>query len=180
MTEKSAATYVCPMCNRTMERDIILFLNHTDEHVIDRIKQANPKWVAEDGICEPCVQYYRSQIAVGSDSNIGPDQRRKRVRMGIICLVLSVLAEIYFVSQGFPRSLRLILFAPLYLGMFGLIQAREKTCAVLAEMGEANMDSGTKKIQDKDIICALKKKGRKIFLHSLLWAAILTFLFLIP
>ena len=178
--EKLAANYVCPVCSRTMPRDIIVFLEHTDAHVIDKIKASNPKWAASDGICEPCVAYYRSQISAGSDSNIGPEERKKRVRMGIVALNLSVLAEIYFVSQGFPRPLRLGLFIPLFLGMFGLIQAREKTCAVLAEMGTCNMDSGTKKIEDADIARALKKRGRAILMQSALAAIGLTLLFLVP
>lgn len=180
MTEKSATGYVCPVCSRTLERDILIFLNHTDAHVIDRIKEAHPQWAAADGICEPCVQYYRSQITLGSDSNIGPAERRKRVRMGIVSLILSVLAESYFVSQGFARPLRLGLFVPLFFGMFGLIQAREKTCAVLAEMASCNMDSGPKKLQDADIIRALKKRGRGIFLQAAISAAVITLLFLIP
>ncbi|MBI3307342.1 MAG: hypothetical protein HYZ84_06040 [Candidatus Omnitrophica bacterium] len=179
MTETLANQYVCPMCGRTMERDIILFLKHTDTHVIERIQQANPKWETKDGICEPCVEYYRSQIA-GSESNIGPAQRRRRVRMGTISLIFSVAAGIYLVSQGFSRPFRFGLFVPFFFGMFGLIQAREKTCAVLAEMGTCNMDFGTKKLQDTDIISALKKKGRKILLRSAFWAAVLTSLFLIP
>lgn len=170
------AGYQCPLCNKQMDRDLILFLDHTNQHVIDRIKQANPHWIEENGVCQPCMEYYRTQIS-GEAGNIGPGQRRKRIGIGILCLVISIAAGIYLTQSGWPRFVRLGLFVPLFFSLFCFIQAGEKTCSVLAEMGSQNMDSGSEKIQDGAVVEALKKKGRQIFLKSALGAAFVTFAF---
>ena len=73
-----------------------------------------------------------------------------------------------------PHMLQLGLFAPFFLGFFGVIQAREKTCSLLAEMESKNMDWGPEKIADSLSAQELKKKGREILLKSAAAAAILT------
>ena len=168
--------YRCPLCDKEMERDLILFLDHTDQHVIDRIKLAHPEWVAEDGACKPCVAYYKSQIS-GEESNIGPVGRRNRRVMGIIFLGLSTLGAIYLSRSQTPHIWRLGLFVALFLGMVGFIQAHEKTCAVLAATGSQNMDLGAAKIENASLAQELKAKGRRILVKSALAAAVLTALF---
>ena len=74
-------------------------------------------------------------------------------------------------------SLRLVLFLPAFFGMLCLIQAREGTCAVLAELGLLDMDSGEVKIDNNVVARRLKARGRIILVKSAVWAAILTGLF---
>ena len=56
------AAYQCPVCDNEIPRDLIIFLNHTNEHIIEAIKKQNPEWVASDGLCNRCVEYYESQF----------------------------------------------------------------------------------------------------------------------
>ena len=56
------AVYTCPVCQKQIERDLVRFLSHTDEHVIEVIKQKHPEWVESDGICHRCYDYYRKQL----------------------------------------------------------------------------------------------------------------------
>ncbi len=56
------ANYTCPLCNETMAHDLILFLSHGEDHIITEIKKSNPHWVAENGACAPCVEYYRKAM----------------------------------------------------------------------------------------------------------------------
>ncbi len=51
--EQTHRTYTCPTCGETMERDLMVFLQHTDHHLIDAIKEDNPDWVEDDGTCPP-------------------------------------------------------------------------------------------------------------------------------
>lgn len=51
MSEKR--TYTCPTCGETVERDLLVFLQHTDKHVIDAMKKERPDWVEDDGTCPP-------------------------------------------------------------------------------------------------------------------------------
>jgi len=58
-------TYTCPLCNETMERDLILFLGHGEQHVIDEIRKSHPEWASKDGACQECVDYYRKAMGRG-------------------------------------------------------------------------------------------------------------------
>jgi hypothetical protein len=116
-----------------MDRDLVVFLDHTNQHVIDRIKQAHPEWITENGACQPCVAYYEGQLS-GEIGNIGPAGQRSRLVLGIMSLLIAVGGFSYFVAARFPSSWQWSLFVPLFFGTFVLIQARETTCSVLAEM----------------------------------------------
>ena len=156
-----------------MDRDLVLFLDHTNQHVINQIKLSHPEWVAENGACKPCSAYYETQIS-GAGFNIGPAERRKRWILGFFSLAVSFSGAIYLKTSQMPHMLQLGLFAPFFLGFFGVIQAREKTCSLLAEMESKNMDWGPEKIADSLSAQELKKKGREILLKSAAAAAILT------
>jgi len=139
-----------------MDRNLILFLDHTNQHVIDQIKKKYPEWVAEDGICKPCADYYTLQLQGElSELNIGPAERKKRFVLGITMLTLSGIFALVFAMSHFAHSWRLILFLPIFLGMLGLIQDREKVCVLFAELGIQNIDIGERKINDAVVANAL-------------------------
>lgn len=176
------ANYQCPMCGRNMDRNLILFLDHTNQHVIDQIKKKYPEWVAEDGICKPCADYYTLQLKGElSELNIGPAERRKRFVMGVAMLALSGVLTLVFMMSHFSHLWRFILFLPIFFGMLGLIQDREKVCVLFAELGIQKIDTGGKRISDTMVASALKIRGRKILLKSVLYAVLITaVLFLLP
>jgi len=53
--------YVCGVCGKHMERDLLLFMKHTDAHIIQTIKAKHPEWVNDSGICPKCHDYYKKQ-----------------------------------------------------------------------------------------------------------------------
>lgn len=167
--------YQCPLCSRKMERNLILFLDHTHQHVIDRIKDAHPEWVASDGICKPCEDYYRGQLDGSSqESNIMPSGKRHRKIMGLILFAGSILGALWLKSAGVGPAGRLVLFFPLLGSMLGLIQAQRNTCALLAEQGKRETAKGPQALGDLKLADKLRRRGRRIFLESLLAAAALT------
>ena len=175
-----AATYRCPLCGRTMERNLVLFLNHTDQHVIDQVKKEHPEWVSKDGVCKPCAEYYRRQLSGESgEENIGPRGRKKRLGIGLVSLGMGLILALLFRSAQVDRIWFTILFLPFFGGMLGLIQSREKTCAFLAEQGLRNMDEGQGKVADSKAAAHLKRRGRGILVKSALAAFLLTTLLLL-
>ncbi len=54
--------YQCPICGEKVPRDLALFLQHGNQHVIDSIRKANPHWDKEDGVCSRCVDYYQKVL----------------------------------------------------------------------------------------------------------------------
>lgn len=147
---------------------------------MDQIKKEHPEWVAEDGVCKPCAEYYRAQLrGESSEENIGPRGRRRRLIMGMIVLGFAFLFSWILKAAGAGGLFNLFLFPLFYLGMIGVIQARQKTCALLAVQGLRDMDTGEGKIQDPEVACELRRRGRDIFIQSALWAAGLAALTLI-
>jgi hypothetical protein len=59
--------------------------------------------------------------------NIGPRQRRRRMRWGIAAFVLTGILAIFLITAGVPRAARLILLLPFWTGALGVFQARGKT-----------------------------------------------------
>ena len=68
--------------------------------------------VAESAVCIP---------------NIGPKERRRRLRGGVIGLVVAAIVAIVLFATGADRAWRLIMFPLLYGGLSGVFQWREKT-----------------------------------------------------
>jgi hypothetical protein len=54
--------FVCPTCKKKMERDLDIIIPHTEEHIIEIIKEIHPEWAEKDGICKKCYQYYIKQL----------------------------------------------------------------------------------------------------------------------
>ncbi len=45
------AAFYCPNCDEHVDQDLLVFLSHTDQHIIDALKQQFPHWVESDGAC---------------------------------------------------------------------------------------------------------------------------------
>ena len=54
--------YVCPVCKEELERDLMVFLKHTDHHIIAEVLKEHPQWAHQDGICKECLDYYTQSM----------------------------------------------------------------------------------------------------------------------
>lgn len=59
--------------------------------------------------------------------NIGPLQRRRRLRLGIAGFAAAVFAAIVLAAAAVPPLIRALVFVPLALGAYGFLQYRDKT-----------------------------------------------------
>jgi hypothetical protein len=65
--------------------------------------------------------------AISHIANIGSGGQQRRMRLAMMALVAAAsLAGVLF-GLGAPRGWRLVLFPPLWIGLLGFLQAREKT-----------------------------------------------------
>ncbi len=55
-------SYKCPVCGRTCSNDLSKYIQHTETHIVDLIKQKHPEWAENSGICPKCLEYYRQQM----------------------------------------------------------------------------------------------------------------------
>ncbi len=56
------ASYKCPVCEEIVQRDLIVFLDHTNQHILDKIRERHPEWATPEGICPKCVEYYQKLL----------------------------------------------------------------------------------------------------------------------
>lgn len=59
--------------------------------------------------------------------NIGPAQRRKRLRFGLVAWVMGAVALAALLVLDADRGWRLLLALPFWAGALGFLQHREKT-----------------------------------------------------
>ncbi len=59
--------------------------------------------------------------------NIGPKERQKRLRAGVVVLAVSMVMLAALILSHVKRWWRLALFLPLWVSVSGFFQARERT-----------------------------------------------------
>ena len=125
------------------------------------------------------MDYYKKALAGDSSlANIGPGERKKRTVKAFFFFALSFGLAVYFNETHVSAAFRPLIFFPLFAGIFCALQAKEKTCAVLAQNRTQNLDQGEEKIQDPEIAEILRVRGRKIWKNSLLAALVFTGIYL--
>lgn len=53
--------YRCPACGQ-VSSEIPVFVDHTERHIIDLLKNDHPDWIEKDGMCKKCLEYYRAEL----------------------------------------------------------------------------------------------------------------------
>ena len=161
------ANYTCPSCGTVMERDLSLFMEHTDKHIVDEVKKRHPKWITEEGYCPKCLDYFKKAMrdpeTLGAAeeleaANIGPAGIRQRFIVGMIATGLGVGTWFWLRSSGAPRTAHLALFPLFFFGALGFIQSRQKLCVFIAQSQAA----------------AMRRRAVKIFILAAVIAALLT------
>lgn len=58
----SGEKIICPLCSDTVDKLLYRFHIDDERNVLTKIKQQNPSWAENDGICSRCVDYYHTEI----------------------------------------------------------------------------------------------------------------------
>jgi hypothetical protein len=112
-------------------------------------------------------------------SNIGPREIRKRALLGSVLLIAAVLGGAAMIRFKVNPLWRYFMFLPLWGGLLGVLQARAGVCVALSTRGMRNMDRGAEEIADDGEKEAVGKKAVKVYVTSLIAAAVLTIFFAI-
>ena len=54
--------YQCSVRRQKVNGDLVAYVDHTEKHVIDLVKNDHPDWVENNGMCRKCLDYYRAEI----------------------------------------------------------------------------------------------------------------------
>jgi serine protease AprX len=55
---------ICPLCNDAVDKLLYRFHIDDERNVIEKIKEQNPAWTENDGVCARCVDYYHTEIVM--------------------------------------------------------------------------------------------------------------------
>jgi hypothetical protein len=106
--------------------------------------------------------------------NIGPRQRRLRLKIGIACIAIAGAVLAFLLWRHAPHAWRLLVLPPLWIGALSLLESRMRTCVMLAARGIRNMDDGNRQIIEDDARLALKRRARSVHLVAAITALLLT------
>ncbi len=106
--------------------------------------------------------------------NLGVKQKRKRLALGILAFVLGALLSVYLVFVEASLLFRFLVFPFFFISLLGFLQAKDRTCIILAWKGLQDLDAGEERIQSKQQCGILRLKSQKIILQAFLLSAILT------
>ena len=54
--------YQCSVCDEKVKGGLLVYIDHTEKHIVDEIKAKHPEWAEKDGICPKCVDYFKEQM----------------------------------------------------------------------------------------------------------------------
>lgn len=121
----------------------------------------------------------RGPVAAGWHcENIGPRQRRKRIRAGTAVLAVGLVLAGVLLALDVPRALRVVVFIPFAAACVGLFQVRHRTCVVFAARKVRDMDQGEVPVTDARELEQITRQARLVYAQGLGVAAVLTLIVL--
>ena len=157
-----------------MQRDLLLFVRHTDAHIVEELKKSHPEWITNEGFCPKCLAHYKGAMRGEKVvANIAGTEVTKRRWMAGISLAVWAALFFFLVSTGASRVYRTFLFVPLFAMSLGFFQAKNRHCVVLGMKGVRHMADGERAITDKAEKLRLQKISARILFMSWLVSVLL-------
>jgi hypothetical protein len=85
------------------------------------------------------------------------------VWLGIAAVLIAVLAW-----RDAPPLWYSLTAIPFLFASLGVFQAREQTCVFLAGVGQQDLDGGSEKVSDPEILSAMRRQAAIVWMRSLL------------
>jgi hypothetical protein len=158
-----------------MERDLLLFIGHTDTHILQELKKRHPEWITQEGYCPQCLDHLRAamrgEVVV---ANIAGREVRRREMLAALSLFAAAVLFFGLVRLDAPRAYRISLFFPFYAAILCSLQVRKNHCVVLGLKGARRMGHEEEPVASPSEKAALLREARKILLLSFLFAVLAT------
>lgn len=71
--------YTCSVCQAKIDGDILALKDHSEQHIVDLIKHDHPDWIANDGVCHKCYDYYKKEINGSTFKDASCALRKRKV-----------------------------------------------------------------------------------------------------
>lgn len=174
--------YNCPLCNKNVPRDLMVFLQHTDSHIIAAIQKQNPSWVEKDGSCQKCAEFYRLQkTGALPQQNLSARGRMARFWLGLALLASTLLLFSFARTSQHALLMKFALPLVLFFAYLSLFQAKGKTCVFLSLINKKESGGKLEPVTEENVRLALKKRSVLIlrnaligtFIHSLFYLFLL-------
>lgn len=113
--------------------------------------------------------------------NLGPDEIRRRMRIGYLGTVMTFLVFLVLEITDAPRGYRVFIFPTLFYALSGFLQARHRFCYVYGWKGLFSM-TGRKQFHRVEESESLRKDRRtalKIVLMILFGSVVLTAVYMV-
>ena len=99
-------------------------------------------------------------------ANISPSQRMRRLRFGIISLVIGLAVLAALMAFDVSRWWRLALFPVMVGAATGYFQWHDKTCVALAARNTRHIGDHEESIEDGDELAQVKRQANRVQLKS--------------
>lgn len=158
-----------------MERDLLLFIGHTDAHILQELKKRHPEWITHEGYCQKCLDHFRAAMrGEAVVANIAGRQVSRRQMLAVLSLLGGAVLFFGLIRYDTPRVYRLSLFLPFYAAALCFFQVQKNHCVVLGMKGARNMDHGEEIVTNPSEKASLLREARKILLRSFILAVLAT------
>ncbi len=54
--------YQCDICGEKIPGELLTFIQHSEKHIVDVIKNKHPHWAEKNGTCPKCLEYYKKEL----------------------------------------------------------------------------------------------------------------------
>lgn len=121
----------------------------------------------------PAVEMEAGEVCI---ANISTEQRMRRLRFAIECVVVAVVILAALILFGVSRWWRLALFPVMAGAAIGYFQWRDKTCVRLAAQNSRFTGDHEEQIEDMSELAQVRRQARRVQIKSFAFGLALTLL----
>lgn len=104
--------------------------------------------------------------------NVSEASQARRLRVGVAAFAVALFVGIVMVKTDVAPIYRSLLILPFWIAGNGFFSAQFKTCGFMSSMGMREGKDGPEKIADPNTLAAVRCRGRRALMASVLSAVV--------